>query len=294
MVKKTRSNQTSRKSAKTPRSSKTSKVRRTKTPRSSNRKGSKEHRGKIAVQIIKEQTKQLEKSIERITKEMERASDKGYEKLMTKAKEIWKNEFGEDLKEPMLSQFVMSFLNQKMETESVRLLKKQLGIQQVQQGGNMGNIEGPYPSAYYPNFINAQQVYDHPIPSIGSCGGSLEGGKRKRNMTRRNKGKGKKRNTRRNKANRKLKRGVLQRGGGYNPFPISLPNYFPATISQSYSPPGTDVLAGPSSFIRGYFDVLNGSQVVNMDPATTGSLGDASNSILNTPNFATDINYSPM
>ena len=82
--------------------------------------------------------------------------------------------------------------------------------------------------------------------------------------------------------------------GGYNPFPLSLPHYFPATVAPGYSPPATGYLAAPSAFVRNYFDVLNGSVQLTNDPATTGSLGDAPNSILNEGSPSMDPNYVPM
>lgn len=277
-----------------------------KTPRSP-KVSRKNAPGKYAVQTIKEQTKALQKSIERITKEMEKVSDKSYETMMKRAAAVWKKEFGEDLKEPLLSQLVMSFLNEKMKKEYVKLVRKQMAKRNKQRGGGetpQGVVEFPFnefktyptdlPSAYHGNFTNALQLYDHPAESVGTCGGSLmDGGVKGK---RRGKGKmctrcGKPKR----RGGKRRDRTMKQRGGGgYNPFPLSLPHYFPATVAQSYSPPATDYLAAPSSFVRGYFDILNGSEFPNLDPATNGSLGDAPNSVLNEPNTAMDPNFVPV
>jgi hypothetical protein len=291
------------------RKSKSGKPRTRRKPSTARRQSKPHARGKQAIQTINQQTKELEKSMRYITKELEKAASKNYEALMKKAKQVWRKEFDEELKEPMLSQLVMSFLNMKMRKEYINMVRKQTGQivgetgkgeeeqegGKKQRGGSRWNVLGPFPtannpnlwSAAYPNVINAHNTYDHPLESVGGeCGGSLVGGGKKK--------RGKKGNGRRGG-----KRGGIrtrkggQRGGSYNPFPISLPHYFPATIAQSYSPPSTGYLAGPSSAARYFMDIMNGSEVYNIDPATSGSLGDSHNSILNEPNSATDINYIP-
>lgn len=252
--------------------------------------------GKLAIQRIREQTKELDRSIKRITKEMEKVTDKNYALLVTKARNAWKKEFDEDLDDTLVTQLVISFLSEKMQREYIEMIKAHMSPEEekkkkedktnVQKGGAnipTGVVNYPFnefkvfpsslPAAQHGNLVNAFELYDHPAQTVGTCGGPLAGGKRRGTSKRR--------------------RRPVQRGGSYNPFPLSLPHYFPATVAPGYSPPATGYLARPSSFVRGYFDVLNGSSY-QTDPATTGSLGDASNSILHEANPQMDPNYVPM